>query len=132
MEVTSEEVHDGKMLKKLIDNASESNNLKGVLDGNNNFRYLSKHHIKPGIKTRSSSKARPTNCNARNMSLLRQQTNFKRWKHSVSYEHRWMAETVFSSIKRMFGDYVTARKFPNMIKEVLLKTALYNMFNRMT
>lgn len=137
LEVTSEEVHDGKMLKKLIDNASESNNLKGILadgmyDSNNNFRYLSKHHIKPGIKTRSSSKVRPTNCNARNMSLLRQQTNFKRWKHSVSYKHRWMAETVFSSIKRMFGDYVTARKFPNMIKEILLKTALYNMFNRMT
>lgn len=66
------------------------------------------------------------------MSVLRQQTNFKRWKYSVSYEYRWMAETVFSSIKRMFGDYVTARKFPNMIKEILLKAALYNMFNRMS
>lgn len=137
LEVTSEEVHDGRMLKKLIDNTSENNNLNGVLadgmyDSNNNFRYLSKYHIKPGIKTRRSSKVRPTNCNARNMSLLIQQTNFKRWKHSVSYEHRWMAETVFSSIKRMFGDYVTAKKFPNMVREIVLKAALYNMFNRMT
>ena len=31
LEVTSEEVHDGKMLKKLVDNASENNNLKGIL-----------------------------------------------------------------------------------------------------
>ena len=46
LEVTSEEeVHDGKMLKKLVvDNASENNHVKGVLaddmyDSNNNFRY---------------------------------------------------------------------------------------------
>lgn len=136
LEVTSEEVHDGKMLKKLVDTASESNNVKGALadgmyDSNKNFRYLSKNHIKPGIKTRSNSKVRPTNCQARNMSVIRQQKNLKRWKHSVSYGQRWMAETVFSSIKRTFGEYVTARKFQNMAKEMILKASLYNMFATM-
>ena len=129
--VTSEEVHDGKILKKLVDNASENNNLNGIVadgivangmyDSNNNFRYLSKNHIKPGIKTRSNSKVKSTNCHARNMSVVRQQTNLKRWKRSVSYGYRWIAETVFSSIKRTFGEYVTARKFHNMVKEILLK-----------
>ena len=137
LEVTSEEVHDGKILKKLVDHASENNKIKRVLadgmyDSNKNFRYLSKNHIKPGIKTRSNSKAKPTNCHARNMSVIRQQTNLKRWKRSVSYGYRWMAETVFSSIKRTFGEHVTARKFPHMIKEIFLKAALYNMFNRMS
>ena len=67
LEVTSEEVHDdGKMLNKLVDSASENNNLKGILadgmyDSNRNFRYLSKSHIKPGIKTRSNSKVKTTN-----------------------------------------------------------------------
>ena len=136
LEVTSEEVHDGKMLKKLVDTASENNNVKGALadgmyDSNKNFRYLSKNHIKPGIKTRSNSKVRPTNCNARNMSVIRQQRNLKGWKHSVSYGQRWMAETVFSSIKRTFGEYVTARKFQNMAKELILKASLYNMFATM-
>jgi hypothetical protein len=137
LEVTSEEVHDGKkMLKKLIDNASVNNNVKGALadgmyDSNKNFRYLSKNHIKAGIKTRSNSKVRPTNCNGRNMSVIRQQTDFKRWKRSVSYGQRWMAETVFSSIKRTFGEYVTARKFQNMTKELILKASLYNMFATM-
>jgi hypothetical protein len=136
LEVTSEEIHDGKMLKKLVDNASENNDVKGVLadgmyDSNNNFRYLSKNHIKPGIKTRSNSKVKSTNCQARNMSVVRQQANLKRWTHSVSYGYRWMAETAFSSIKRMFGEYVTARKFPYMVKEIFLKAALYNVFNRM-
>jgi transposase len=136
LEVTSEEVHDGKMLKKLVDNASENNNVKraiadGMYDSNKNFRYLSKKHIKAGIKTRSNSKVRPTNCQARNMSVIRQQRNLKRWKHSVSYGQRWMAETVFSSIKRTFGEYVTARKFQNMAKELILKASLYNMFATM-
>lgn len=137
LEVTSEEVHDGKkMLKKLVDSASESNNVKGALadgmyDSNKNFRYLSKNHIKAGIKTRSNSKVRPTNCNARNMSVIRQQKNLKRWKRSVSYGQRWMAETVFSSIKRTFGEYVTARKFQNMTKELILKASLYNIFATM-
>ena len=61
LEVTSEEVHDGKVLNKLIDDASENNKVRSVLadgmyDSNRNFRYLSKNHIKPGIKTRSNSK----------------------------------------------------------------------------
>jgi IS5 family transposase len=138
LEVTSEEVHDGKMLKKLIDNASENNHVKGILadgmyDSNKNFRYLSKNHIKPGIKTRSNSKVKSTNCHARNMSVVKQQqANLNGWKNSVSYGHRWMTETAFSSIKRMFGEHVTARKFSNMAKEIFLKATLYNMFNRMT
>jgi len=35
---------------------------------------------------------------------------------------------VFSAIKRMFGEYVMARKYPNMAKEMLLKVLMYNMF----
>jgi len=102
-----------------------------MYDSNKNFRYLSKKHIKAGIKTRSNSKVKSTNCRARNMSVIKQQANLKRWKHNVSYGHRWMAETAFSSIKRMFGEHVTARKFPYMVKEIILKAALYNMFNHM-
>ena len=77
--------------------------------------------IKPDIKTRSNSKVKSTNCHARNMSVVKQQVNLKRWKRSVSDGHRWMAETAFSSIKRMFGEHVTARKFSNMEKEILPK-----------
>jgi IS5 family transposase len=137
LETTSEEVHDGQVLKKLVDHTLEKNKVKkalgdGSYDSNSNFRYLSKNHIQAGIKTRRNSKVKPTNCKARNMAVLRQQRNPKRWKHSVSYGYRWMAETVFSSMKRMFGEHVSARKFPNMIKEMFLKASLYNWFNSMT
>ena len=33
--------------------------------------------------------------------------------------------------RRMFGEHITARKFPNMVKEIFLKATLYNMFNQM-
>ncbi|MGB0026340.1 MAG: transposase [Nitrososphaeraceae archaeon] len=45
----------------------------------------------------------------------------------MSFGQRWTAETVFSSIKRTFGEYVTARNFQNMAKELILKASLYNM-----
>jgi IS5 family transposase len=136
LETTSEEVHDGRVLKNLVDHTLEKNTVKRVLgdgtyDSNNNFRYLSKNHIQAGIKTRRNSKVRPTNCKTRNMAVIRQQGNIRRWKRSVSYGQRWMVETVFSSMKRMFGEHVSARKFPNMIKEMFLKASLYNLFNRM-
>jgi len=112
------------------------NRVKGILaDGmynsKKNFKYLSRNHIKPSIKTRSNSKVESTNCQARNMSVIKQ-ANLNRWKRSVSYGHMWIAETAFSSIKRMFDEYIAARKFPNMVKEIFLKATLYNMFNRMT
>lgn len=133
LEVTSEEVHDGKVLSNLVDNTLRNNTVKSLLgdgsyDSNKNFRYLSQKRIRVGIKTRGNSKIRPTNCKARNMAVRLQQGNLKRWKHSVSYGHRWMSETVFSSMKRMFGEHVSARKFPNMIKELFLKGSLYNKF----
>lgn len=39
-----------------------------------------------------------------------------------------MAEPVSSCIKRMFGEYVNARKFHNMTKELIIKASLCNMF----
>ena len=48
--VTSEEVYDGSRLKKLVDNASENNDVKkviadGAYDSKENFRYLFHNQI---------------------------------------------------------------------------------------
>jgi hypothetical protein len=69
------------MLKKLVDNASSrGNHVKGALadgtyESDNNFRCLSRNHIKPGIKTRT--KVRLTPYHTRDMSVLKQQANLK-------------------------------------------------------
>jgi hypothetical protein len=134
LEVTTEEIHDGMMLKKLIENAAENNNVKrviadGAYDNNENFRYLSDNGIEAAIKVRKNSFAdKITDSHPRNIVVLQQLKNFEKWKDSVSYGYRWIAETVFSSIKRMFGECVSARKYSNMVKEMMLKASLYNTF----
>jgi hypothetical protein len=133
LEVTSEEVHDGNRLKKLVDNASENNDVKRVIadrayDSKENFRYLFDNGIEAAIKVRKNSSHRSMDCYPRKVAVLRQLKDLKKWKNSVSYGYRWIAETVFSSMKRMFGECVSARKYPNMVKEMILKASLYNIF----
>ncbi len=42
----------------------------------------------------------------------------------------WLTETAFSSMKRMFGEHVSATRFQNMVKEMMIKVSLYNLFRR--
>jgi len=47
--------------------------------------------------------------------------------YSIIYGKRWwIAKTKFSSIKRMFREYVYSVKFKNMIQEMMLKASSYN------
>jgi hypothetical protein len=36
------------------------------------------------------------------------------WKRNYGYGYRWMAESAFSSLKRTFREYVSARSMSNM------------------
>ena len=124
LEVTSEEIHDGGRLKNLVDNALENNTLKiviadGAYDSKENFRYLYDNNIKVAIKVRKNSSYRFMGCNPRRKLVLQQLKNLEKWKSSVSYGQRWIVESVFSCMKRMFGEYVSARRFPNMVKEMM-------------
>ena len=137
--VTSEQVHDGKVLPQLIDDITIKQNkvidttiMDGSYDSNKIFQLLSFKGIQPAIKVRKNSRCKKTNHYLRNKNVQLQKTNMKQWKDSVSYGQRWIVETVFSCIKRMFGEYVTAIRFENMIKEIILKASLYNWFQSIT
>jgi uncharacterized FlgJ-related protein len=43
----------------------------------------------------------------RNKAVQSQKTDLEHWKDDVSYRKRLNVETIFSCIKRMFGEYVT-------------------------
>ena len=63
----------------------------------------------------------------KNLSVLAQRNELQKWKDSLSYGQRWIIETDFSSIKRMFeGKYVYSVRQNNMIQEMVLKASLYN------
>ena len=126
-------------LRVLVDKAIENNHIKrviadGAYDSNENFRYLYNNDIEAAIRVRKNSSLLSDSSRGdrayipRNVVVLKELENYKRWKHDINYGCRWMAETVFSSIKRMFGEYVSARKYPNMVKEIFLKASLYNTF----
>ena len=140
LHVTSEQVHDGKVLPVLIDDITIKQNkivdsviADGTYDSNKNFQYLSFKGIKPAaIKVRKNSRCRKTNHYLRNKMVKMQKNNLQDWKVSVNYGQRWIVETIFSCIKRMFGEYVTATRFENMIKEMILKASLYNWFQSIT
>ena len=139
LQVTSEQVHDGKILPELVDDITIKQNkvvetaiMDGAYDNNKNFQFLSFKGIRSAIKVRKNAKYRKTNHYLRNKNVQSQKTNLQQWKDSVSYGQRWIVETVFSCIKRMFGEYVTAIRFENMIKEMILKASLYNWFQSIT
>jgi len=48
----------------------------------------------------------------------------------VQYPLVWVqmeGQGVFSTIKRIFGEYVKAGKFANMAKEMIMKAFIYNI-----
>jgi len=135
MEITDEHVHDNRMLPTLVDDLVKSNEYiidkflaDGAYDSNDTFRFLSERGIMPCIKVRKNSRVRKTAHIFRNLSVITQRHDFKQWKDCVSYGQRWMVETVFSSLKRMFGECVYSLKKENMKQELLLKASLYNKF----
>ena len=135
MEVTKEDVYDGKMLKKLVNNVvSENNYVKKVLaddgayDSKDNFSHMDKMKIEPIIRVRKNSSTKACVCIPRKMVVIEQLRDMKRWKKKHEYGMRWIAESAFSSIKRIFGEYVSSIKWNNIVNELLLKAYIYNMF----
>ena len=73
--------------------------------------------ILPCIKVRKNAKVLLKKGHIlRNLSVISQKSDLQRWKDNESYGKRWIVETVFSSIKRMFGrEYVYSGRLKNMI-----------------
>ncbi len=108
-------------METLIEPVLESNNkdikiklalgMDGSYNSNENFKYLlQKKRIRSAIKVRKNSIISYKNNNVRN----KEKSSFKpetfsngRRKESMMEAERWIAkETVFLSLKRIFGEYV--------------------------
>ena len=63
--------------------------------------------------------------------MLQASGAYDRWRDSVSYGMRWAVESVFSSLRRMFGEEaVRSRNKENMMTELMPRIGLYNRFVR--
>lgn len=134
MKVTKEDVHDGQILKELVDDVSKRYRIKkvmadGAYDSKDNFHYLDEMNMIPAIKVRKNSSVKKNSkCIPRKLSVIHQLRDLKQWKRKQKYGMRWMAESAFSSIKRTFGEHVSSVKWNNIVNELMVKASIYNLF----
>jgi hypothetical protein len=133
MDVSSEKVWDGRRLKRLARRAEGSVRVRVLTDGAHdakaNFSFLAKEGIRPVIRVAKNSVPRCSGSYTRKKAVIGQQAfRQKAWSRIHRFGNGWRVEGAFSVIKRIFGEYVTARKFVNMAREVAMKASIYNGF----
>ena len=136
IEVTDERVSDGSRFNSLVDQAEENLSGRkidralgdGAFDRREIFDHLQEKQIQPVIKTRSNANTKARGSPARAKAVKEMKAlGYQRWKEKYDYGRRWATETVFSAVKRISGEHVAATKTENMMQEVILKFAFYNM-----
>ena len=135
IEVTREDVGDGRMLGRLVEGSAGKANVKrvigdGAYDSKGIFRLLFDRRIEPLIKVRKNASLKGGGCMPRKFAVVEQLGNVN-WRKEKGYGYRWMAESAFSSLKRIFGEHITSVKWNNIVNELLLKASIYNLFMSM-
>ena len=133
VEVTKEDVHDGRMLQPLVQQASSRARVArvvgdGAYDSRASFRFLHDSGIEPVIKVRRNSSHHALGCMPRKMAVEEQLSDYDGWRRKRRYGQRWMVESAISSFKRAFGEHVASVKWRYMVNELLLKASVYNTF----
>ena len=136
MQVTEETFSNGSQTEPLVQEAMSKNDVErvygdGAYDSRANFNFLASNGIDPAIKVRKNASRKAKGSYARKRAVIAQQTDFEGWKVGKKYGDRWAVEGAYSVIKRIFGEYVSAKKFVNMAKEMSTKVSLYNLFIQM-
>jgi len=149
--VTKRKVGDSQEFRKLMNPISGSVSevyADGAYDSNDIFRYTERKEIYPNIAvhlnaSKKCSKARRksvieqlglhgergTRDIIQNYTKEYRKIHQQEWRDKVHHGRRWAVETVFSSFKQMFGEYVSAKKFNMIEKELHTKILLYNQFH---
>ena len=134
MKVTKETVGDNKKFKPLLRDCKKKlgkRKIKRVLadgayDARKCFNALDKG-TDAGIKPRKNASTKARGSPNRKKTVLEyRELGYERWKEIHHYGERWAVEGTLSTFKRTFGEYVSSRTFPNMKKELLIKTAIIN------
>jgi len=125
------------MFQPLVEEASKKGEIaKTIGDGTyytkSNFLYLDDKGVEPVIKVRKNASSRAGGCMPRKLVAQEYPHDPYAWKRTHGYGQRWMAESVFSSFKRTFGEHVSAKKMANMAGELMVKVNLYNLFIGLT
>jgi len=137
IEITDETVSDSDKFDDLINQTEqniEGKKIERVLgdggyDDKDCFNSLSKKKIESGIKTRinASTRSRGSPYRARCVRERKELGGYRGWRDKYEYGKRWIAESVFSAVKRTFGETVRATSIIGMFREAKMKFICYNI-----
>lgn len=136
MEVTKEDVHDRRMLVPLAEGASSRARVTrvtadGAYDSREIFSYPDRKGIEPVIKVGKDASTHSLGCVPRKLAVLEQKRDYDRWKKRHGYGSRARVECAISSFKRTFGEHISAVKWENVVRELMVKASVYNPFTRL-
>jgi Transposase DDE domain len=101
-------------------------------DNLRSFNLLDNLNIESAIQIRKNASVKPKGCPLRRdeEALLIRKLGYERWKQLKDTGRRWIAEIVFSSLKKrvLGGEDLLSRKFKAQKIEAGLKVMLYNKF----
>jgi hypothetical protein len=132
--VTKGNVHDSKKFSPMIREVSEGYDIDKAYadkahDNRRSFNLLDKLNIEPAIQIRKNASMKAKGCPLRRDEvLLIRELGYDRWKQLKDAGRRWIAEIVFSSLKRVLGEDLLSKKFKAQKVEAGLKVMLYNKF----
>jgi Transposase DDE domain len=132
--VTKGNVHDSRKFSPMIREVSEQYDIDKVYadkahDNRDIFNLLDNLNIEPAIQIRKNASIKTKGCPLRRDEvLIIKKLGYERWKQLKNTGRRWIAETVFSSLKRVLGEDLLSRKFKVQKVEAGLKVMLYNKF----
>jgi hypothetical protein len=115
--ITKGNIHDTKKFGPIVKEAAEKYDIDKVhadkaYDNRNNFNILDDINAEPAIGIRKNASTRSKGCPLRKdeVSLIKK-LGLERWKELKDAGRRWIAEIVFSSIKRVMGEDLLSKKF---------------------
>lgn len=132
--VTKGNVHDSKKFSPMIREAYKEYDIDKVYadkahDNRCTFNLLDDLNIEPAIQIRKNASIKTKGCSLRRDEvLLIRRLGYERWKQLKDTGRRWIAEIVFSSLKRVLGENLLSKKFKAQKVEAGLKVMLYNKF----
>lgn len=137
IEITDETITDSEKFDDLINQTEQNIEGKkiecvlgdGGYDDKDCFNTLDKKKIESGIKTRinASTRSRGSPYRAKCVRERKELGGYKGWRDKYDYGKRWIAESVLSAVKRIFGETVRATSIIGMFRETKMKFMCYNM-----